>query len=104
MIYRFVLIFLLISNVLLRAQQRASAQALLRQADQMADQYNWVAASPFYARTEVAYLRIGDRRNALYAHIGYVRSTMETASLPGLSRYFGTELANPLLLTIPGSK
>jgi tetratricopeptide (TPR) repeat protein len=101
MICRFALISLLISNVLLGAQQSASAEVLLRQADRMADLYNWVAAGPVYARAEVALLRIGDRRNALYAHIGYLRSTMETASLPALSRYFATELANPLVTNDP---
>jgi Phage integrase family len=39
----------------------------------------------------------GNQAAALYAHIGYLRSTMETSTLPQLSAYLRKQLASPLV-------
>ena len=50
-----------------------SAYELLKRADLYADLYNWRAASPIYKRAEPLLRVHGDRRNAMYAHVGVLR-------------------------------
>lgn len=72
--------------------------ALLKQALRYADLYNWSDAAPFFIRAEQLYEARGDSRNALYARLGRLRSTMEQLSLPEVSEQLGVELdENPLL-------
>src|SRR5260370_33566796 len=72
--------------------------ALLKQAAHVADLYNWADAAPFFERAEDLYKARGDDRNALYAHFGKLRSTMEQLALTEVSDELGAELnSNPLL-------
>lgn len=72
--------------------------ALLKQALRYADLYNWSDAAPLFIRAEQLYEARGDARNAFYARLGRLRSTMEQVSLPEVSRQLGVELdENPLL-------
>src|SRR5207248_4259631 len=58
----------------------------------------WADAAPMFTEAEQLYAARGDSRNALYAHAGLIRSTMEQLSLPEVSEELGTELeGNPLL-------
>ncbi len=86
------LLLLLTIQVALQAgSQPADA---LQKADHYSDLYNWIDSAPFY---QAADSRLPKRTPAEWpAHIGYLRATMETRSLPELSNY----LAN-LLLTAP---
>src|SRR5216683_693618 len=62
------------------------------------DLYNWADAASLFTQAEQLYSARGDRRNALYAHCGLLRSTMEQLSLPDVSEELGAELdKNPLL-------
>src|SRR4029077_10590384 len=72
--------------------------ALLKQALRYGDLYNWADAASLFTQAEQLYSARGDSRNALYAHLGRLRSTMEQLSLPEVSEELGTELEkNPLL-------
>jgi len=76
------------------------ADALLKQALRYGDLYNWSDAAPLFAKAEQIYTRRGDRRDALYARLGRIRSTMEQRSLPEMSEQLGDELdQDPLLRT-----
>ena len=72
--------------------------ALLKQALHFGDLYNWADAGPLFTEAEQLYVARGDKRNALYAHLGRIRSTMEQLSLPEVSEQLENELeSNPLL-------
>ncbi len=71
---------------------------LLKKALHLGDLYNWADAAPLFTQAEQLYSARGDSRNALYAHFGRIRSTMEQLSLPEVSEELGAELdKNPLL-------
>ena len=71
---------------------------LLKKALHLGDLYNWADAAPMFTEAEQLYAARGDSRNALYAHVGLIRSTMEQLSLPEVSEELGAELdKNPLL-------
>src|SRR5258708_4117251 len=71
---------------------------LLKQALRYGDLYNWADAASLFTQAEQLYSARGDSRNALYAHLGRLRSTMEQLSLPEVSEELGVELdKNPLL-------
>ena len=71
---------------------------LLKKALHLGDLYNWADAAPLFTEAEQLYAARGDNRNALYAHLGRVRSSMEQLSLPEASEELGAELdKNPLL-------
>jgi CHAT domain-containing protein len=68
--------------------------ALLKQALRYGDLYNWADAAPLFTQAEQLYATRGDSRNALYAHFGRLRSTMEQLSLPEVSEELGLDLDN----------
>ncbi len=71
---------------------------LLKQALRYGDLYNWADAASLFTQAEQIYTKRGDSHNALYAHLGRLRSTMEQLSLPEVSEELGAELdMNPLL-------
>src|SRR3989442_4080139 len=73
---------------------------LLKKALHLGDLYNWADAAPLFTQAEQLYAERGDSRNALYAHFGRIRSTMEQLSLPEVSAEIGAELdKNPRLQT-----
>ena len=97
----------LLISTFLCAVLSASAQAqaasddpdvLLKQALHFGDLYNWADAATLFGEAEQLYAARGDKRNALYAHLGRIRSTMEQLSLPQVSEELGTELENNPLL------
>ena len=78
-----------------RAQVTADdPDALLKQALRYGDLYNWADAAPLFSQAEQLYVARGDNRNALYAHFGRLRSTMEQLSLPEVSEELGLDLDN----------
>src|SRR5881392_3033441 len=99
---RTILIFTFLCATLLasaRAQTPSDdPDALLKQALHLGDLYNWADAAPMFTEAEQLYAARGDGRNALYAHLGLLRSTMEQLSLPEVSEELGAQLdKNPLL-------
>src|SRR5881409_1750285 len=80
--------------------QELDPDALLSQALRRGDLYNWSDAEPLFAEAQRLYNERGDARNALYARIGHIRSTMEQLSLPETSAMLDDELqSNPILKT-----
>src|SRR6266576_1526652 len=72
--------------------------ALMNKALQLGDLYNWADAAPLFTQAEQLYAARSDNRNALHAHLGRLRSTMERLSLPEVSEELGAALdKNPLL-------
>src|SRR6266567_4396951 len=70
---------------------------LLKKALHLGDLYNWADAAPLFTQAEQLYAARSDNRNALYAHLGRIRSTMEQLSLPEVSQELGADLdKNPL--------
>jgi CHAT domain-containing protein len=92
---------LLCGAVCIFAYAQATADnpdVLLKQALRYGDLYNWADAASLFTQAEQLYSARGDSRNALYAHLGRLRSTMERLSLPEISEELGAELdKNPLL-------
>jgi tetratricopeptide (TPR) repeat protein len=91
-----------IGGTLVLAQDRPSGAQLLQQADRFADLYNWTAAEPLYSSAENQSSKERNPRNVLYAHVGFLRATMETRSLRELSSYLATQLQRPLVKSDPG--
>jgi hypothetical protein len=80
-------------------QARRSASDLLHHALYLADLYNWKDAGPEFAQAEKMFVAAGDHRNALYARLGRLRSTVEQGKLPAISAQLAAELdRNPLPL------
>ena len=95
--YRLVVLLLLVPTGETRAQT-AGPDELLSRALRLADFYNWSDAQPLFEQAEQEFTRLGDSRNALYAKLGRIRSTMEQISLPAASEMLATELdENPIL-------
>jgi CHAT domain-containing protein/tetratricopeptide (TPR) repeat protein len=83
--------------VLAASALAGSSNDALQRADRSADLYNWVLAGPLYKQAESQLHADGNQAGALYAHIGYLRSTMETSTLPQLSAYLRKQLDSPLV-------
>jgi CHAT domain-containing protein len=71
--------------------------AILREADRLADFFNWADALPLYEQAEKLFATAGDERNALHARFGRIRGSMEMLNLPETSDYLGQQLQSPLL-------
>ncbi|MGH9627775.1 MAG: hypothetical protein ACRD7E_05465 [Bryobacteraceae bacterium] len=75
-----------------------SASQLLQRALYRADLNNWADAASDFVQAEKMFLDAGDARNALYAKLGRIRSTIEQHNLELTSAELATELdTNPLL-------
>src|SRR5258708_36008598 len=86
---------LLCGTVCIFALAQATADdpdVLLKQAFHYGALYNWADAASLFAQAEQLYSARGDSRNALYAHLGRLRSTREQLSLPEVSGERGAEL------------
>ena len=80
----------------LRAE--TNPDVVLNGALQLADFYNWIDAAPAFREAERLYGERGDDRNALYAKLGRIRSTMEQVSMPEIAAWLTAELErNPIL-------
>ena len=74
------------------------AEALLQRALHFADLYNWHASRSYFTRAQELFEASGDKRNALYAHIGAIRAGANLTPITELSYGLAQELAtNPVL-------
>ncbi len=81
------------------AQQKDfSGAELLRHALHLADLYNWTDAAPEFRKAEQIFSVAGDQRNALFARLGKIRSTIEQQVLPVASADLAHELETNALL------
>jgi CHAT domain-containing protein/tetratricopeptide (TPR) repeat protein len=75
-------------------------QTLLDRALRLGDKYSWADSRDLFFKAEDGF-RSYDQRNALYAKIGRLRSTMEEQSLPALSAELDALLTDPLVANDP---
>jgi tetratricopeptide (TPR) repeat protein len=78
-------------------QPQNDPATFLREADRLADLFNWADAGPLYAKAAQLFASAGDQRNALYAKFGAIRGSMETLNLPETSDYLGHQLRTALV-------
>ncbi|HEX7362229.1 MAG TPA: CHAT domain-containing tetratricopeptide repeat protein [Bryobacteraceae bacterium] len=95
---RAVLVPLACSVFLLHAGPQPAPQAYLQRGLHLAYLYNWIEAAPDFQAAEKGFRAAGDKRNALYAHLGLMRATIERHNLPRASAKLGTELESNALL------
>jgi hypothetical protein len=70
-----------------------NAAIALQKADHFADLYNWADAGPLFL---IADKQLPSRSpEQVHAHLGYLRATMETQSLPELSNQLASILSSP---------
>src|SRR5262245_49134773 len=67
-----------------RPLSAADPSELLRQAERLADVYNWYDAHPLYGEAEKTFRETGDERNALYAQVSRLRGEMQIRPLAEL--------------------
>jgi len=98
---RFSVLFLMtVGSLPLCPQDRQPPQEILDHALHLADLYNWDDAGKGFAEAEKMFLAAGDQRNALYARLGRIRSTVGQGALVETSAQLASELDNnPLLQT-----
>jgi len=90
---------LFFANVLAAAANNNPSD-VLRKADHYANLYNWASAKPLFLTADRG-LPHGSPEQ-IHAHLGYLRATMETRSLPELSNYLGALLNSPEMASNPG--
>ncbi len=74
------------------------AKHCLEYALYLAELYKWTDAAPDFRAAEAGFSKAGDRRNALYAHLGLLRATIEQRNLPRTSAELATKLDTDALL------
>src|SRR6266850_676607 len=92
---------ILFAGSIASAQSRSPIASQLQEADRRAWLTDWYGALPFYQQAEKEALRIGDRRNAMYAKFGRVRARMQTFPLTELSEQLAADLASPITVADP---
>lgn len=92
------IVFCAIARVLI-ADANGTATSSLKKADYYANLYNWADAGPFFLRADRE-LKAGSPEQ-IHAHLGYLRATMETRSLPDLSNYLSRLLQSPVMASNP---
>jgi len=70
---------------------------LLTEADRLAWLRVWTRAEPIYAEAREAFLRSGDRRNALYAEVSRLRGQLPTLPVPEVSERLSGYLDDPIV-------
>ena len=64
------------------AQTDSDPEKLIEQAERLSWVKAWARAAPLYAEAERLYAARGDRRNALYAQINYLRGQLPRLPVP----------------------
>jgi CHAT domain-containing protein len=79
----------------IRLPRSGSAEADLRNANEMAFNNNWMGAAPVYRQAEGKFRAKNDATHALYAHVSQIPAQMESRPLPELIAEAGALLNNP---------
>jgi hypothetical protein len=77
--------------------QVADPHELLAEADRLAWLRVWTRAEPLYAQAREAFVRSGDRRNALYTEVSQLRGRLPTLPVPEVSERLSAYLDDPLI-------
>lgn len=91
--------FIAIAASISAAPSKDTAVIALQKADHFADLYNWADAGPLFLIAEKE-LPAGSAEQ-VHAHLGYLRATMETRSLPELSNQLAAMLSSPPIASNP---
>jgi len=95
-----ILVLLTVGLLPLRPQNLRPPHEILEHALYLADLYNWDDAGNDFAEAEKRFVAAGDQRNALYAKLGKIRSTVDQRAFPATSAQLASDLEdNPLLQT-----
>ena len=89
-----VLAFVLCSPAL---AQVTDPHKLLAEAERLAWLRVWTRAEPLYAQAREAFVRGGDRRNALYAEVSQLRGQLPTLPVPEVSERLAGYLDDPIV-------
>jgi CHAT domain-containing protein len=83
-----------------QAAASANNEALtsLLRALHFADLYNWHASRPYFTKAQQLFDTAGDKRNALYAHLGAIRAGTDPTPIMELSYRLAQELATSPIL------
>ena len=95
------LITVIITGLLPISVHAESAAEILAQADHLADQSNWHAAGPLYAKAETEYHRTGDIRNELYAKLGRLHREVQDGAYRTVRTEVVRILSTPVVATDP---
>jgi len=77
--------------------QDTDPHKLLAEADRLAWLRVWTRAEPLYADAREAFVRNGDRRNALYAEVSRLRGQLPTLPVPEVSERLSAYLDDPVV-------
>src|SRR4029450_722949 len=77
--------------------QVSDPHKLLAEADRLAWLRVWTRAEPLYAEAREAFVRSGDRRNALYAEVSRLRGQLPTLPVPEVSERLSLYLDDPIV-------
>src|SRR5438445_13137918 len=71
---------------------QTSAHNHLDRALRLGNAYNWVEAGPEFVEAERLFVAEGDQKNAYYARLGKMRSTLQFGALPEVIVQLGEDL------------
>src|SRR5262245_15845904 len=92
----FVLLACLVAGPVLA---QTDPQKLLSEADRLAWLRVWTRAEPLYGNAREAFLKAGDKRNALYAEVNQLRGQLPKLAVPDVSERLSLYLDDPLVRT-----
>ncbi len=78
-----------------------NARQLLAQADRLAYLYNWPKAEPLYAQAETLFNNSGDKKDALYARLGWIWSQATNGTAAKFKQEVEADARNPLAVANP---
>ena len=73
------------------------AMAVLTEADRLAMLYNWPKAAPLYVQAQNLFDQSGDKRNALYARLGWIWTQAGTGRTEKLDSEVEQQMEDPLV-------
>jgi hypothetical protein len=80
--------------------QDTDPHKLLAEADRLAWLRVWTRAEPLYAQAREAFVRSGDKRNALYAEVSRLRGQLPTLAVPEVSERLSAYLDDPTVQNV----
>jgi len=86
-------------SIAVNAASNGNAAASLQKADHLADLYNWADAGPFFLIADKGFPSGSPEQ--IHAHLGYLRATMESHSLPEFSNHLANMLKSPVIASNP---
>src|SRR5262249_19164464 len=96
-----ILLIVFLPLAVCRDSRAQDSLRLLAEADRLAMLYNWPRAAPLYEQAESLFLQSGDKKNALFARLGYFWATADSGINPDIRKEVATHLQDPLVQADP---